>query len=197
MKRALACSILRPEIEAVMAEMRQEGYDVEVSYLDSALHMTPRKLEAVLAAQLAPEDMIFFGDCCAGMRDFERAGHVRVPVPNCMEWLLGRERYRQLMAAGAFFVQREWATRWKAILQDELGLSDKTLAREFFGGMHKMLVYLDTGMAPVPASQLAEMSAYTGLPLQYETVSLDPLRKTIRTALEKASATTVAQNGGT
>lgn len=197
MKRALACSILRPEIDAVMAELSQEGYEVAVSYLDSALHMKPRKLEAVLAEQLAPEDMIFFGDCCAGMTDFERAGHVRVSVPNCMEWLLGRERYRQLMEAGAFFVQREWAERWQSILQEELGLVDKSLTQEFFGGMHKMLVYLDSGMAPVPEAQLAEMSAYTGLPVQCEVVSLDPLRETIRKALEKSSSTSVADDGGT
>lgn len=188
MMHALACSILRPEIEGVMAELRQEGYDVEVTYLDSALHMRPRKLEEVLSEQLAPGDMILFGDCSAGMTEFERAGHVRVAVPNCMEWLLGRERYRCLMEEGAFFVQREWAERWQAIFQEELGLKDGELAREFFTGMHKMLVYLDTGMAPVPEEALAGMSAFTGLPVRKEIVSMDPLRETLRKALRKAFA---------
>ena len=49
MIHAIACSILQPEMEAVLTKLRQEGEVVDVDYLDSALHMKPRKLEAVLA----------------------------------------------------------------------------------------------------------------------------------------------------
>ena len=129
--------------------------------------------------------MIFFGDCCAGMTDFERAGHIRVAVPNCMEWLLGKARYRELVMAGAFFVQREWAERWQIIFQQELGLADSDVARAFFTDMHRMLVYLDTGVAPVPSERLREMSEFTGLPATIEPVTLDPMEQVLREALKK------------
>ena len=185
MIHAIACSILQSEMEAVLARLRQEGEVVDVDYLDSALHMKPRKLEAVLAETLKEEDMIFFGDCCAGMTDFERAGHIRVAVPNCMEWLLGKARYRELVMAGAFFVQREWAERWQIIFQQELGLADMEVAHAFFSDMHRMLVYLDTGVAPVPSERLREMSEFTGLPATIEPVTLDPMEQVLREALKK------------
>ena len=185
MIHAIACSILQPEIEAVLATLRQGGDVVAVDYLDSALHMKPRKLEAVLAETLQGEDMIFFGDCCAGMTDFEHAGHIRVAVPNCMEWLLGKARYRELVMAGAFFVQREWAERWQGILQEELGLADRDMAQAFFSDMHRMLVYLDTGVAPVPMQQLRDMSEFTGLPATIEPVTLEAMERVIREALRK------------
>lgn len=185
MTHAVACSILQPEIEAVLAKLRQEGEVVEVDYLDSALHMKPRKLEAVLAETLQEEDMILFGDCCAGMIDFEHAGHIRVAVPNCMEWLLGKARYRELVMAGAFFVQREWAERWQIIFQEELGLADKDVAHAFFSDMHRMLVYLDTGVAPVSSERLQEMSEFTGLPAIIEPVTLEPMERVLREALHR------------
>jgi hypothetical protein len=218
MIQAVGCSILRPEIDMVLAELQREGLDIRVTYLDSALHMKPRQLREELKKQLevtqktetethssarpgeetdATRDrgdeashitqpkLILFGDCCAGMAEFEQAGHVRVSVPNCMFWLLGRERYRTLIQEGAFFVQREWAERWKTVFQVELGLADEATTRLFFADMHRVLLYLDTGVGPVPEDKLREMSAYTGLPFHVESVSLDPLRQKLRQALER------------
>lgn len=202
MIHAVGCSILQPEIDAVLARLRLEGDDVGVTYLDSALHMKPRMLEKALGEQLAltrqepllpdrggqeapARQLILFGDCCAGMTDFEKSGHVRVAVPNCMFWLLGRERYRTLIRQGAFFVQREWAERWQHVFLEELGLSEESLAKVFFADMHRFLLYLDTGIEAVPTARLQEMSAFTGLPIRVEAVSLEPLENRLREALAK------------
>jgi len=49
--------------------------------------------------------------------------------------------------------------------------------------MHRKLVYLDTGLAPVPENALKECSEYFGLPNEVLQVSLGHLRSAIEEAL--------------
>jgi hypothetical protein len=109
------------------------------------------------------------------MLDLVRQHRVgRVDAINCAQMLVGRARYRELMREQAFMLLPEWAPRWKEILEGELGLSPE-IARDFMGETRQVLVYLDTGLAPVPAATLADCAAYTGLPCRVESVGLDHL----------------------
>ena len=172
----LACGVIRSELE----ELRRRGLiEGELVFLDSMLHMDPQLLEARLTDALerqpgAPGCLVLvYGDCSAHMLDLARRYRAgRVAVINCAQLLLGRDRYRQLMGEEAFLVLPEWAGRWEHIMTCELGLTS-SVAHDLMGEHRGVLVYLDTGLVPVPELQLQEFSSFSGLPWRVETVSLD------------------------
>lgn len=187
----LSCGVVRAE----MGELQRRGLiDGELLFLDSMLHMDPPQLEARLTEALeraaaAPGLLVLvYGDCSAHMLDLVRRFRAgRVSVINCAQLLLGRERYRQLMREEAFLVLPEWARRWEHIMKSELGLNQE-VAHGLMGENRGVLVYLDTGLIPVPVEQLAEFSAYSGLPWRVETVTLDCMLALLLEARTAAAA---------
>lgn len=192
----LSCGVIRAEMEELR---RQRLIDGELHFLDSMLHMDPPQLETVLTAALEQNSgregclVLVYGDCSARMLDLVRRFRVgRVNVINCAQLLVGRERYRQLMHEEAFLVLPEWAERWEHIMKSELGLT-KAVARDLMGENRGVLVYLDTGLKPVPEQELSEFSIYSGLPWRVETVSLDNLLTALLEAQTRANICTVAE----
>ena len=187
----ISCSIFKREIEALQASGK---LDMPVDYLNSMLHMVPAKLEARLQEAIEEarhqdqgrEVVMAFGDCCGHMEDFEsEPGTSRTEGINCCEIILGRDRYRELRRAGAFFLMPEWATSWKKVFIGQLGLLGPC-AKAFMQEMHTRLIYLDTGIEPVPHAELAEASEYLGLPVEILPVSLDPLLASLKQAAHSA-----------
>ena len=186
----LACGVLRAELQELLRLGKIRG---ELMYLDSMLHMDPPKLEAMLTAALDRFDsegkrvVLVHGDCCPRMLDIVRQYRAgRTNAINCVQMLVGRARYRELMQSGAFVLLPEWALRWKEVFRTELGLT-KDVAHDLMRENRKELVYLDTGLAPVPHEALADCAAYTGLPVRVEQVSLAHLLEML---LEAQSITT-------
>ena len=166
---------------------------LEVRYLNSMLHMTPEHLESQLSALIVEERdrgrrvVLAYGDCCPRMLDFEaEPGTARTEGLNCCELLLGRSRYRELRKAGAFFLMPGWTLRWRGIFEHELGLAPET-ARSLMREMHTRLLYLDTGLVPVPRVELRAAAAYTGLPWAILSVGLEELRKVLEEALHRTA----------
>jgi hypothetical protein len=157
-------------------------------FLDSMLHMDPCLLEEKLTAvldRISGKDgsiVLVYGDCTAHMLDLARKFRVgRVSAINCAQLLVGRERYRRLMHEEAFLVFPEWASKWEHVMKHELGL-DRAVAHDLMGEHRGKLVYLDTGLVPIPKQQLQEFSAYTGLPWRVERVFLDTMLATLLAA---------------
>ncbi len=176
----IACSIFRREIEALQASGR---LDLSVEFLNSMLHLVPEELESKLLEALQSaragdpgrEIAMVYGDCCGHMETFAaQAGTARTGGINCCEIVLGSETYRRLRKEGAFFFMPEWTLRWKAVLKSQLGLLGPE-AKTFMREMHTRLIYLDTGLIPVPRAELDEASEFLGLPVEILAVSLDPL----------------------
>lgn len=186
----VCCSVFRAEMEA-LARARWPG--VELHFESSMLHMRPVKLQRRLDADVDRELPrhpvgLVYGDCCAGMTAIAaRPGVARVDGLNCPEMLLGREEYRRLSHEGAFFMLPEWTLRWREVFRRELGLDERT-APELMGDMHRKLVYLDTGVAPIPVDELRACSAYTGLPFEIVRVELDRLAASVESALAALAA---------
>lgn len=189
--RCISCSIFQKEIESLQAS---GDLDLPVDYLNSMLHMVPAKLEARLAAAMREarnrhrdQDLVLaFGDCCGHMETLEsEPGTSRTEGINCCEIILGRETYRQLRREGAFFLMPEWALSWKKVFVGQLGLLGPC-AKEFMREMHTRLVYLDTGLLPVPHAELEEASAFLGLPVEIRPVSLAPLLASLKQAAHAA-----------
>ena len=181
----LCCGVVKAEMEELHRRGQIGG---KLLFLDSMLHMDPPRLEAVLSAALgksAHRDaclVLVYGDCSAGMLDLVRQFRVgRVNIINCAQLLVGRERYRQLMQEEAFLVLPEWSRRWQHIMKTELGLN-REVARDLMGENRGVLVYLDTGLVPVPQQDLQEFSDYSGLPWRVDSVGLEMLLQALLVA---------------
>ena len=184
----VACSVFRDELEA----LRERGQlDLPVRYLDSMLHMLPKQLETQLTAATAEEQakrqavVLVYGDCHAYMKEQVCPGTVaRTEGINCCEILLGASQYRKLRDEGHFFLLPEWTRRWKEVFEQHLGLLGEN-ARNFMREMHTGLLYLDTGLQPVPAEHLDEASEMAGLPWDVLAVPLDHLAASIADSLQR------------
>lgn len=187
----ICCSVLRAEM---MSLHRTHWPNHTLRFLDSLLHMHPQRLWTELVS-LVEENLnegrglvLVYGDCCARMTALEsRPGLVRTVGHNCCELLLGRAAYRRLSHEGAFFLLPEWAHRWPEVMATELGLSHGN-ATDLMRDMHRKLLYLDTGVVPVPTSALQACGEYCGLPWVVQPVTLEILRATIDEALLRLNA---------
>ncbi len=191
-----SCGVVRAEMEDLHRRGLIEG---ELIFLDSMLHMDPPRLEATLTAALEQDHgrtgclVLVFGDCSARMLDLVRRFRIgRVDVINCAQLLVGRDRYRQLMREEAFLVLPEWARRWEHIMKSELGLT-REVAHGLMGENRGVLVYLDTGLTPVPEQELVRFSAYSGLPWRVDAVSLDCMLAILLEAQAAARTAGVAE----
>lgn len=178
----VCCGVLRREIE----KLHQQGdINGSVSFLDSMLHMEPDRLEFILGEiveKLDSETVVVYGDCSPNMHKFSKKEHVcRVGAMNCAQLLLGKAKYRQLMKEQAFILLPEWVIRWREIFAVELGLN-KEVATSLMQENRKILVYLDTGLIPVPEKDLQECSEYVGLPYRIEKITLENLLEGLKKA---------------
>ena len=185
---AICCGVYKDEI---LVLKKRYWPNLTIHFLSSMLHMKPELLGTKLSAQLEEENvleqktLLIYGDCCMQMTDLTKSPDVvRVHGHNCIHQVLGSNEYKRLSHEGAFFLLPEWASRWNNIFKNELGLNEAN-AEDLMREMHSKLVYLDTGIRPVPTEHLKDCSRYCGLPWEVLQVSLEPLRKCIQDALDK------------
>ena len=181
----ICCGVLQQEVESLQETGVICG---EAVYPESMLHLAPnqlyRKLDRLLHEINTP-CILVYGTCCYGIHELaEQTGTPRVDATNCSEMLLGRTRYREMLREGAFFLLPEWAHRWHEVFQKQLGLS-RTIAREMMQQSHSVLVYLDTGLAPIPYQELRACTEYLGLPYRVIEVGIDHLANTIVDAADR------------
>ncbi len=185
---AICCAVYKDEI---LVLKKRYWPNLTIHFLTSMLHMKPNLLGSQLSDLLKEEDvlehktLLIYGDCCMQMTDFTKSPDVvRIRGHNCIHQVLGNKEYKRLSHEGAFFLLPEWASRWNHIFKNELGLNAAN-AKDLMGEMHSKLIYIDTGIRPVPIEDLKDCSQYCGLPWEVLQVSLEPLRKCIQDALDK------------
>ncbi|MBF0505774.1 MAG: DUF1638 domain-containing protein [Nitrospirae bacterium] len=183
----LACGVFRMEIEALA---RQGKLDCDITTLESMLHMKPAKLEQkmgrVIEAGQNDKFLILYGDCHPHMREMQDRGNVvKVAGINCCEILLGMETYRKLQKDQAFIFLPEWTLRWREIFTHELRLENPEVAQTFMKEYSKRLVYVDTGVMPVPDKTLQDISEFFDMPVETLHISLENLQQGIDNALQK------------
>lgn len=181
----IACSIFKYELEYLKSQHR---LDVPVVYLNSMLHMHPKKLQELLDAKIAEYEhykiILLFGDCHARMVDYEKKTDIsRAQGINCCEIFLGSEKYRKMRNDGAFILLPEWSIRWKEAFVDYMGFNTSKSAQFFMTDMHKKLVYVDTGFQDINQSLLDEISEYVGLPLEIYHTSIAELENVLNSLI--------------
>jgi len=171
--RGIACGIFREEIEHLI---RLGTVSASFTFVDSDLHMYPQELERVLGELIEPGCFLCYGQCHARMKEQQDCGIItRVSGLNCCEILLGRADYRRLRAGGAFFLLPEWTMKWEHVFKELLGFTNPALAAQFMNEMHTKLIYLDTGVTPVPHDGLRDIAEYCSLPVEILAVDLSHL----------------------
>jgi hypothetical protein len=187
----VTCGVLEEEVRS-LADAHWPS--CKLISLESMLHMRPDKLETALEAVLGEElkqghgAVLIYGDCCARMAALEKLpGVARTAGVNCCELLLGHSEYYRLLREGAFFLLPEWARRWREVFSSQLGLGQST-AVALMQEMHRKMIYLDTGLTPVPEKELRDCNEYIGLPFEVRHVPLENLKMAIEEALSRAGA---------
>ncbi|MDD2850733.1 MAG: DUF1638 domain-containing protein [Desulfuromonadaceae bacterium] len=183
----LGCGVFKMEIEALV---RQRKLDCDIITLDSMLHMKPVKLEQemeqVLDAATRERYLLLYGDCHPHMHEMqERQNTAKISGINCCEILLGKSTYRKLQKEKAFIFLPEWTQRWREVFTYQLGFNTPEMAQTFLKEHCTRLVYIDTGVMPVPGTTLQEISAYFDMPIEVMPISLDTLSQGIHDALQK------------
>jgi hypothetical protein len=194
----IACSVFKSEIDHLKSIGKVK---VPIIYLDSMLHMYPKKLQELLDVKIKENShykiVLVFGDCHARMVDYEKnANIIRTPGINCCEIFLGSDDYRKVRKEGAFILLPEWAARWKEVFVDYMGFKDAKSTTEFMTDMHKKLIYIDTGHRKVNNPLLNEISKFVGLPLEIHRSSIGELEKTLFQLVNGESATPLNDNDG-
>ncbi len=186
----LTCSVFEAEVRTLA---RLHWPEVRIVSLNSILHMQPIELAARMEEAASTEleagrsVVLVYGDCHSRIDTLENRPKVaRAQGINCCAILLGKENYRQMVREGAFFLLPEWTHRWREVFTKQLGL-DATNAQSLMHEMHNKIVYLDTGICPVPLDEIAACAEHCGLPWEIFPVTFDLLRTAIEHAIQKVS----------
>lgn len=186
---AVTCGIFQTE----MMQLAPRFPRMRFVFADSMLHMRPdllqNRIDEMLARHPSDKTLFIYGDCTPRIVELSRGpGFAKTKGINCCEILLGREEYRRLRKAGAFFFLPEWTLRWRDVFERELGFAGGRGAGEMLREVHNQFIYLDTGVMPVPVELLDEISRELEMPMTVLTVGLDRLEHNVATAQEQLDA---------
>lgn len=182
----LCCSVLRPEVEAVL---KLDFPELTIEYINSMLHLHPVALQETFDRKLSclsHPALVIIGDCGPGMHSLEqRFQCIKTQAVNCCELLLGHSRYIEYRRKKIFILLPEWTIRWKEVFKDELGFSDSDLASSFMRENCTSIEYLDTGVNEVPDATLQEIEGFLNMPISITSIKLDNLRAVVFEAVSQ------------
>lgn len=173
--KIFACGILRRELEHLLGES-----DIEIVYMDAALHVDDNKLAGAInntMAVLGDGVPVVIGTRCHPDMEQLVANHGGrlINADSCIDMLLGGEKARLDTEADTFYLTGGWLENWREIFITGLGW-DAVDARQNFGYYDRILL-LDTGIAPIDEMQVLEFYEYTQVPVEIMPVTLDHLKK--------------------
>lgn len=181
----IGCGVLRREIRWLID---QRAWPVDTHFLDSALHCELGRLSASLTSALrdhAGRSIIVFYGCCHPLMDemVAEAGAIRTEGQNCVEMLLGHERFFDELSSGAFFLLEEWAGGWEDIITKTFGTTRLEIVREIFRDDRTYLLCVRTPCSGDFASDAEKAGELVDLPIRWIDVTLDNLEKVLQRAL--------------
>lgn len=184
----VGCGILRKEIAFLI---EKNHWPLELALVDSALHVDFERLEKALRGSLRKagahgrEAIVFYGCCHPRMDEIlEQARTFRTPGQNCVEIVLGRERFMAELTGGAFFLFEDWARHWDRVTDATFG-PNRTIMREIFQGTHRYILALRTSCSGDFSAEAQEVARQIGLSLRWTDVALDHLEAVLRETIER------------
>ncbi len=174
------CGILRKEIRFLI---KKNGWPLDVSFLDSALHVDfealSKGLISVLGRHAGRRVIVFYGACHPLMeRILDEAKVCRTPGQNCVEMLLGHELFTRELSQGAFFLLKDWARRFDVILKRTLG-NNEAVWKAVYQEDRKYLACIRTPCSGDFSIEAEAAGEKVGLPLKWMDASLDHLESVL------------------
>jgi hypothetical protein len=176
----VVCGALRAEVARLVAE---RGWEVAPTYLDPALHVDLRALGAELSGALARSSgqraLVVYGDCHPRMdRLIAEHGAARTGGGNCLEMLLGPERYADELAAGTFFLLEPWARSFDAVVVRTFG-GRWEATRAIFQEHCRSLLAIRTPTSLDYAADAERVAARLAMPLRWADADLGHLAEVL------------------
>lgn len=176
----IGCGTLEAEVNFIVS---RNSWPIKTQFLSSVLHIDHDALYSSLRESLNsnPESkkIIFYGECHPAIdRLVEEYNTVRYTGLNCVESLLGRKRFDELMAEGAFFLLKSWALKWDNILAKVFG-SRVNIAREIFKTRHNYFLALRTVCSGDYQKEAEAVSELMDMPLLWLDISLENLERNL------------------
>jgi len=180
----LGCGILQREINFLI---KKNNWLLDTDFIDSSLHVNFEKLAQELQTGFLRnkdhEVVVFYGCCHPRIENIlEEQNTFRTNGQNCVEMLLGREKFMEELANGAFFLIEDWAFRWDDVIGNTFG-NRPDVVREIFQLSNKSLLCLRTPCSGNFKIAADEVSEKIGLPVRWLDVELDHLEKVLWQAL--------------
>ncbi|BBL70691.1 DUF1638 domain-containing protein [Methylogaea oryzae] len=185
----VGCGVLRKEIARLI---EQNHWLLDTDFLEASLHVNLKRLSDQLGACLErhrDERPIVFYGCCHPRMDamLESVGAFRTDGQNCVEMLLGRERFMAELEAGAYFLLEDWAIHWESVVADTFG-GNWAVARDIFHESRRYLLAIRTPCSG-DFSAAAERAAQSiDLPLRWMDVGLESLQAVLAAAMARKQA---------
>jgi len=183
----LGCGILHEEIKFLI---EKNGWPLDTFFLDSTLHIDfdalSKNLMFALAKHTGRKTIIFYGACHPLMEKIlDDAKVSRTTGQNCVEMLLGYERFTGELSKGAFFLLKDWARRFEVILKKTLG-DNEAIWKAIYQGDRKYLACIRTPCSGDFAAEAEAAGKMVGLPLKWMDVSLEHLELVLQAAMTKS-----------
>jgi hypothetical protein len=180
----IGCGILKVEVEFLIAK---NHWSIDTHFLDSSLHINFKALQTQLCCALDCHQhrnrMVFYGACHPLMEQIlDNYQTIRTEGQNCVEMLLGRERFMDELAQGAFFLLEDWALHWDSVILATFGNYPKVI-KEIFQQEHKYILCLNTPCSHDFSAEAKAAAEMVGLPVKSLDVSLDFLELTLEKLL--------------
>lgn len=180
----LGCGILQQEVRYLI---EKNAWALDTDFLDSSLHVDFAALESALQAGLVRHTgrdiVVFYGSCHPRMEQMRVAAHsLRTQGQNCIEMLLGPERFMQELSSGAFFLLEDWALRWDTAISKTFGNKPEVI-REIFQLSNHYLLCLRTPCSGDFEQAAIDIGLKVGLPLRWLDVGLEQLETVLAQAI--------------
>ncbi|MDR2843004.1 MAG: DUF1638 domain-containing protein [Spirochaetaceae bacterium] len=181
----ISCGIFKWELESILPYLEKElKKEISVKYLEPSLDVSETKLENAIKEGFSffsnQKPALLYGCMChPKMKDIAKNNDaVPAKVSNCVEFLLGSEKKKELDKQGDFYYLTAGGLRlWKEIYKQGHGWDDVD-ARINFGRFDKIIV-LDSGLFEISDEALFEFFDFVQVPVEIEKISLDHFKSQV------------------
>lgn len=176
-KLIIACKIFYDELQSVLPA----NADVEVVWVEAALHVNFDRLENELKSALAGTNTndarvyLLIGSGChpdlVKLAEEYRA-HVS-PVSDCLEAFLGTKK-RELESDGTMIMTPGWIRAWPSMMA-AMGWNEVDVRINY--GRYNRILVLDPGINPLSDEEILEFFDLIQVPVEIEPLELDHFQR--------------------
>lgn len=182
----MGCGILQKEVACLIVKNR---WPLETHFVCSSLHVDFERLASALNKQLSrfheERVVVFYGACHPLMGKFlARRQRLRTEGQNCIEMLLGKERFTRELMGGAFFLLEDWVRRWEFVT-GKITFGNPSIRAEIFRQGHSRFLAIRTPCSSDFSVAAETISQEVGLPIEWTDVTLDNLERVLYNVIQR------------